>query len=537
MKKILIAIAAAATLIAGAQTREFNARQKLQYAERIISNFYVEEIDEDSLAEEGIKAMLSTLDPHSQYSTPDETKELNQPLEGKFSGIGIMFNMVKDTVYVIQTTVGGPSEKAGLRPGDRIISANDTVIAGKKMKNSQIIKVLRGPKGSKVKLGVKRGDAPGLIDFVLRRDDIPIYSVDDAYMANDSVGYIRISRFAESTPAEVAKAIGKLKAKGMRHLILDLEDNGGGYLGAAVSLAGQFLPFGAPVVSTRGLHSDPMTFDVDTWGGNTDSRVVVMVNQYSASASEILAGAMQDNDRGLVVGRRTFGKGLVQRPFPFPDGSMIRLTTARYYTPSGRCIQKPYAKGKGEEYQLDMLNRYKSGELWSADSIHFDESLKCRTLNNGRTIYGGGGIMPDVFVAVDTTYYSPYYRDLVAKGVFNSFVLDHVEKNRKQLLKSYPTEDAFYASFAVSPEMEAALIAAAEKDEVPYNDEQWQRSAPFVRAALKGLMARDLYDNGSYVRSTNPLNPVYMEALRLVCDPERYNQLINGSKRAFHKKS
>ena len=280
-----------------------------------------------------------------------------------------------------------------------------------------------------------------------------------------------------------------------------------------------------------------MTFDVDTWGGNTDSRVVVMVNQYSASASEILAGAMQDNDRGLVVGRRTFGKGLVQRPFPFPDGSMIRLTTARYYTPSGRCIQKPYAKGKGEEYQLDMLNRYKSGELWSADSIHFDESLKCRTLNNGRTIYGGGGIMPDVFVAVDTTYYSPYYRDLVAKGVFNSFVLDHVEKNRKQLLKSYPTEDAFYASFAVSPEMEAALIAAAEKDEVPYNDEQWQRSAPFVRAALKGLMARDLYDNGSYVRSTNPLNPVYMEALRLVCDPERYNQLINGSKRAFHKKS
>ena len=278
----------------------------------------------------------------------------------------------------------------------------------------------------------------------------------------------------------------------MRHLILDLEDNGGGYLGAAVSLAGQFLPFGAPVVSTRGLHSDPMTFDVDTWGGNTDSRVVVMVNQYSASASEILAGAMQDNDRGLVVGRRTFGKGLVQRPFPFPDGSMIRLTTARYYTPSGRCIQKPYAKGKGEEYQLDMLNRYKSGELWSADSIHFDESLKCRTLNNGRTIYGGGGIMPDVFVAVDTTYYSPYYRDLVAKGVFNSFVLDHVEKNRKQLLKSYPTEDAFYASFAVSPEMEAALIAAAEKDEVPYNDEQWQRSAPFVRAALKGLMARDL---------------------------------------------
>ena len=528
MKKIVIAIAAAATLMAGAQTREFNARQKLQYAEGIISNFYVEKVSEDSLVEEGIRAMLSTLDPHSQYTPPEETKELNQPLEGKFSGIGIMFNMVRDTVYVIQTTVGGPSEKAGLRPGDRIISANDTIIAGKGMKNSQIIKVLRGPKDSKVKLSVKRGGVAEPIDFVLRRADIPIYSVDDAYMANDSVGYIRISRFAESTPDEVAKAMKKLRAKGMRHIILDVEDNGGGYLGASVQLASQFLPAGAPVVSTRGLHSEPMSFDVETLGGDTGCRVVIMANQYSASASEILAGALQDNDRGLVVGRRTFGKGLVQRPFPFPDGSMIRLTTARYYTPAGRCIQKPYAKGKGEDYQLDMLNRYNSGELWSADSIHFDETLKCKTLHNGRTVYGGGGIMPDVFVPVDTTFFTPYYRDLVAKGIVNTFVVGQVESNRKQLLVDYPTEDAFYAAYTVTPELEQELFAAADSEGLPFNKEQWERSAPYIRAMLKGLMARDLFDNGSYVRATNPLNPVYVEAVSLISDPSRYNSLIKG---------
>ncbi len=527
MKKFIIAIAACASLMAQAQTREFNASQKLRYAEGIISNFYVEHIDEDSLVQEAIKSMLKTLDPHSQYSSPEETRELNQPLEGKFSGIGIMFNMVQDTVYVIQTTVGGPSEKAGIRPGDRIISANDTVIAGKKLKNTDILKILRGPKGSHVSLQVKRGGVHEPITFLLNRDDIPIYSVDDAYMANDSVGYIRISRFAEGTADEVARAVKKLRKKGMRHVILDLEDNTGGYLGAAVQLASQFLPKGAPVVSTKGLRVEPMTFSVDTEDGDLDGRVVLMVNQYSASASEILAGAMQDNDRGLVVGRRTFGKGLVQRPFPFPDGSMIRLTTARYYTPSGRCIQKPYEKGHGDEYRLDMLNRYNGGELWSADSIHFEDSLKVHTLRNGRTVYGGGGIMPDVFVPVDTTYFSPYYRDLVAKGIVNSFVLKEVDTRRKALLDRYPTEDDFQEKFHVDKAMEERLFEAADTAGLKFNEEEWQRSGVYVRAILKGLMARDLYEQGSYVRSTNPLNPVFVNALELIIDPERYNALLN----------
>lgn len=513
-------------LTLSAQTSSLSPSQKLRYAENIISTFYVEEVNEDSLADEGIKAMLQTLDPHSQYSTPEETRELNQPLEGKFSGIGIMFNMLKDTVYVIQTTVGGPSEKAGVRPGDRILSANDTVIAGKKLKNSDIIKVLRGPRGSKVKLDVKRAGVAEPLEFMLNRDDIPIYSVDDTYMVNDSTGYIRVTRFAEKTAEEVAMAVARLRAKGMRNLILDLEDNGGGYLGSAVELASQFLPKGAPVVSTRGLHSEPMTFSVEGNFGDTRMPVVVMVNQYSASASEILAGALQDNDRAPVVGRRTFGKGLVQRPFPFPDGSMIRLTTARYYTPAGRCIQKPYAKGKGEEYQLDMLNRYNSGELWSADSIHFDESLRCETLHNGRSVYGGGGIMPDIFVPVDTSMYSPYYRDLVAKGIVNTYVIGKLERERAQLLKQYPDEDAFYAAFSIGPDDEQQLIELAAKEGLEFNAEHWERSAVIVRAMLKGLMARDLYDNGSYIRATNPYNPVFVEAVKLITDRPRYNKTL-----------
>ena len=282
--------------------------------------------------------MLKTLDPHSSYTDADETKELTQPLEGKFSGIGIQFNAATDTVYVIQTVSGGPSEKVGIRPGDRIIAADDSIIAGRKLPNSAILKILRGEKGSKVRLKVKRAGVPELIEFVVTRDDIPIHSVDAAYMANDSTGYIRVSRFAEDTANEVAEAVEKLRKNGMRNLIIDLQDNGGGYLGAAVELASEFLSKGDPVVYTKGLHSAPAYFNLEKDGKYRDMRVVVMVNQYSASASEILSGALQDNDRGLIVGRRTFGKGLVQRPFPFPDGSMIRLTTARYYTPSGRSI-------------------------------------------------------------------------------------------------------------------------------------------------------------------------------------------------------
>lgn len=515
------------------QTKEMSSDQKLRLAAALIQNYYVEEVNNDTLVEEAIRGMLSTLDPHSAYSTPAETEELNQPLEGKFSGIGIQFNLLEDTVYVIQTTAGGPSEKVGIRPGDRIISANDTVIAGKKLVNSDILKTLRGPKGSVVDLKVKRSGEPELIDFTVIRDDIPLYSVDASYLVNDSTGIISVSRFAESTAREVAVATDSLAHLGMKHLILDLSSNGGGYLGSAVDLASIFLENGSPVVYTQGLHTRPTHFDVEpSWKAPVD-RLVIMVDQYSASASEILSGAIQENDRGLIVGRRTFGKGLVQRPFPFPDGSMIRLTVSRYYTPSGRCIQKPYEKGKGEEYLLDMLNRYNSGELWHADSIHLDKSQPYYTLKNRRVVYGGGGIMPDVFVPADTSRYSTYYRDLVAKGVMMKYAVNFIENNRQQLLKQYPTEEAFANNYVPTQANIDGLIAMGKENGVEFNQQQWNTSKDLILAVFKGLVTRDLYENGIYVRSTNPLSKDFQEALDLINDPKRYNQLLQGEKKSL----
>lgn len=539
MKKLIYVILLAVGILVGAvstmalkspATEQMSPNQKLAIATNIIENYYVEDVDTDTMIQEAIIAMLKTLDPHSAYSTPAETQELNQPLEGKFSGIGIQFNMLEDTVYVIQTTPGGPSEKVGIRPGDRIISANDTVIAGKKLPNSGIIKVLRGPKGSVVNLKVKRADEPELIDFRLIRDDIPMYSVDAAYMVDDSTAIISVTRFAESTAREVRQAADSLSQLGMRNLILDLSSNGGGYLGSAYELASEFLEKGDPVVFTRGLHTRPAYFNVERTGTIPVDRLVIMVDQYSASAAEILSGAIQENDRGLIVGRRTFGKGLVQRPFPFPDGSMIRLTVSRYYTPSGRCIQKPYEKGKGEEYLLDMLNRYTSGELWHEDSIHLDKSQEYYTLKNKRVVYGGGGIMPDVFVPADTSRYSPYYRDIVAKGAIMKYVVNYIENNRTTLLKKYPTEEVFAKNFTPTQANIDGIIEQGKASGVPFNEEQWKTSRELILAIFKGLMTRDLYENGIYVRSTNPLSNDFKEAVRLINDPARYNKLLKGNK-------
>lgn len=546
MKKLLLSILALASvsaIVSLAQQRKFTPDQKLRYAAALIEECYVDSVNSDSLVTEAIVAMLHTLDPHSQYSSPEETKELNQPLEGKFSGIGIQFSIVRDTVYVVQTTGGGPSERVGIRPGDRIIYVNDSIFTRPKIANSDVLKTLRGEKGTEVNLKIKRGDSPELIEFRIIRDDIPIYSVDASYMVAPEVGFISISRFAESTPKELDEAIEKLAAQGMKHLILDLESNGGGYLGAAHGVASRFLKNGEMVVYTNGLNAKPAYFKVEkvdfgTLFNNSKykvkskskvDRLVIMVDQYSASASEIVAGAIQDNDRGLIVGRRTFGKGLVQRPFPFPDGSMIRLTTSRYYTPSGRLIQKPYKKGESEEYQLDLLNRYNNGELFSVDSIHFDEALKTYTLKNHRPVYGGGGIMPDRFVPVDTSNYSNYYRDLIAKNSINALVLNALDANRKELLEKYPTEDDFYANYTVSQDLIDKLVEQGKKDGVEPNPEQLATSRKMLEAIIRGLLARDLYDNGTYVRSTNPLNPVFNAALDLILDPEQYNSLLNPS--------
>lgn len=518
MKKIIMAAFAAFAIGAAAQAQEheLNAMQKLGYAGAIIENFYVEDVNADSIVGEGIVAMLKTLDPHSSYTGPEETKSLNEPLEGKFSGIGVQFNMSTDTVYVVQTISGGPSEKVGIRPGDRIIAADDSVIAGKKLPNSAILKILRGPKDSVVRLTVLRSGVAEPIEFVVVRDDIPINSIDGAYMVTPTIGYIRLSRFAEDSGQEMESAISKLEAKGMKSLILDLEDNGGGYLRAAHDIASLFLDKGDLVVYTNGKNVEPFYYRVERDKPLFDGPLVVMVNQYSASASEIVSGAIQDNDRGTIVGRRTFGKGLVQRPFPFPDGSMIRLTVARYYTPSGRSIQKHYDKGKGEEYVLDLLNRYQSGELWSADSIKFDESQRYQTLKKGRTVYGGGGIMPDEFVPVDTTHYTPYYRDLLAKNILPQYSIEYIDHNRERLLQQYPNEDAFFAGFAVGEDIIDDVVEKAWQAGIEPNEEQLAISQPVIEAIIMGYLTRDLYEDGNYVRATNKLDPIFMRALELL---------------------
>lgn len=510
-----------------AQKMELSPARKLAFVQQIIEQFYVDTVNADKVANEAIVAMLKTLDPHSTYTNADETRALTEPLQGNFSGIGIQFNIVDDTIRVVQTVAGGPSEKVGILAGDRLISANDTTISGVKMPQAQVMKHLRGPKGSKVLIKVVRKGVADPIEFKITRDDIPTYSVSAAYMANDSVGYIKVSLFGETTPAEVRAAMAKLAPKGMKHLVLDLEDNGGGYLQAATEISGMLLEPGELIVYTEGTHAEPAQYLNTTKSRSDIGRVVVTVNQFSASASEILSGAVQDQDRGLVVGRRTFGKGLVQRPFPFPDGSMIRLTTARYFTPAGRCIQKPYTAGDEDDYNAEILHRYLSGELSSADSTHFDESLLRHTLKLHRPVYGGGGIMPDRFVPIDTTYYTTYYRDILAKGALHLYCTNYIDTNRARLKRDYPTEDTFVNRFEVTPQMVQGLVDLARKEGIEPDSAMLATSEPALKVYLKALIGRDLFEQSTYYRVANALNPVYRSALNLISDPAEYRRYLS----------
>lgn len=501
--------------------------QKLGYAEKIIETYYVDTVNTDKLVQDAIVAMLKNLDPHSTYSDPEETKELTQPLEGNFSGIGVQFNMLNDTLFVIQTTAGGPSEKVGILPGDRILQAGDSLISGVKSPNSRILKILRGPKGTRVNLKVLRKGVREPIMFSVVRDDIPIYSVDAAYMADPETGYIRISRFAEETAAEFDKAFSELKKQGMKNLIVDLEDNGGGYLGAAHDLASRFLRRGDLVVYTDGPQTGTQVYGAERDGYFLDGRLVVMVNQYSASASEITAGAVQDNDRGLIVGRRTFGKGLVQRPFPFPDGSMIRLTVAHYYTPTGRDIQKPYKKGDQRAYALDIIDRFNSGELMHADSVKHVDSLRVATKMLNRTVYGGGGIYPDSFVGLDTTENTRYYRNIMAKGILLRYAAEYADTHRKELRAKYKKDDDFVKHFEVSDAMLDEIRALAEAEKVEYNAEEAATSAPLLRMIIKALIGRDAYDTPTYFKVYNEHDPIFREARRLINSPD-YDRLLSA---------
>ena len=529
MKKISLAVTMclALSFTLSAQRSMPQALQKLMNAEYAITSLYVDSVNEDKLVEEAIKGMLESLDPHSSYTDAKETKELEEPLQGEFSGVGIQFNMNKDTLYVIQTVPGGPSERVGVLAGDRIIYVNDTIIAGVKMKNSDIQKRLRGKKGTNVTIKVKRPGVKELITFRITRDNIPLHSIDAQYMLDERTGYLRISRFGAKTHEEMMDALKELKKQGMTQLIMDLSDNGGGYLNAAIDMCNEFLDRGQLMVYTEGDNSPRNEANANGWGEYQDLHMVVMVNQYSASAAEIFAGAMQDWDRAVIVGRRTFGKGLVQRPFKFEDGSMMRLTVARYYTPSGRCIQKPYSRGDKKAYEKELLERANEGEYYSLDSIQFNDSLRYTTRLNHRIIYGGGGVMPDVYVPIDTSEYSTYYRDLSAKGILNQYVIKYVDKNRKSIAKQYSTLDAFDRGFAVSDEMMRDLIAMGEQDSVKFDEEKYRTSELLLKDIVKGLIARDVYgDQSAYNVIINHRNPDLKAAIEVLNDRERFDRLL-----------
>lgn len=524
-------ICAAATFGISAQYSRSNSasrqQQKLLMVENIVNNLYVDNVDEEKIVENAVRGILENLDPHSSYSTKEETTSSQETMQGSFSGIGIQFNMQKDTLYVVQTIAGGPSEKVGILPGDRFIAVDDSIIAGRKLKNTDIMKRLRGPKGTKVNIKVKRGSNTDLLEFRITRDDIPLNSIDAVYMADGKTGYIRLSRFAATSYKEFKDAITKLKKQGMQQLILDLTDNGGGYMQIAAQIANEMLNRGNLIVYTQGRKSPRQNLNADGSGTFRTQKVVVMINQFSASASEILSGAVQDWDRGVVVGRRSFGKGLVQREFLLPDSSSFRLTIARYYTPSGRNIQKPYIKGDREDYDKDIIDRYNHGELQSADSIHFADSLKHTTLRLHRTVYGGGGIIPDVFVPLDTTQYTDYHRRLVAKGIIPQFALRYVDKNRADLKAQYPDAQKFIKEFTVTDEMLNNLVDAGKAEKVDFDKQQFNQSKEMLRTFVKAAIANDLFSTGAYFQIVNEQNDIYKEALSIINDDARYRKIIS----------
>lgn len=491
--------------------------RKLQIAEMAISNLYVDSVDEQKLVEDGIRGMLEKLDPHSSYTTAKETKAMNEPLQGSFEGIGVQFNMDRDTLLVIQPVTGGPSEKVGILAGDRIVSVDDTTIAGVKMSREEIMRRLRGKKGTKVKLDIVRRGIKDRLTFTVTRDKIPVTTIDASYMIRPSIGYIRIGSFGATTYDEFMTGVDSLKRHGMKDLILDLQDNGGGYLQAAVQIANEFLHKNDLIVYTEGRMARRQEYRAQGNGRLIDGRVIVLVNEYSASAAEIVTGAIQDQDRGQIVGRRTFGKGLVQRPIEFDDGSMMRLTVAHYYTPSGRCIQKPYRKGDIEDYAQDIEKRFKHGELYSADSIHFADSLKCYTLRRHRVVYGGGGIMPDFFVPLDTTQYTAFHRQLAAKSLIINASLKYVDEHRSELKRRYTSFDQFCRDFTVPKSETDAIIAEAAKQKVkPRDDKELQQTLPMLRTQLKALVARDIWDMTQYFQIVNETNHIVRKGVQLL---------------------
>lgn len=515
---LILCIGVAAGLLIGANihsrkviTSDSAEIEKLREVMSLVQHEYVDKGKTDAVVEDAITHILSKLDPHSAYIPAKDKIAANEDLKGNFEGIGIEFSIFHDTLVVVAALSGGPCEAVGLRPGDKIIKVDDKVIANTQLTNTDVQKYLKGPKGTKVKIDVQRKGKPSLLSFTIIRDKIPQASVDASYMIDSEIGYIKISRFAQSTHEEFHAALDRLKQEGMKKLILDLQGNPGGYLDQAAEIADEFLAKGNKIVFTKGQESRYNDNIVATEKGDFEKGdLIVLVNEGSASASEIVSGALQDNDRALVVGRRSFGKGLVQRPFDLNDGSEVRLTISRYYTPSGRCIQKPYTDPN--DYDKDIIKRYKHGEFFHADSIHFNDTLKYYT-TNGRTVYGGGGIMPDYFVPLDTVHNSKYFNELFAANVVREFAFNYAEDNKDRLEKL--GFDAFKKSFQVDDAMLGKLVAMGEKEKVKANSKDIAKNKAVFQSYVKAEIARRVWGSQSFYPLFNENNEILQQAVKL----------------------
>ncbi|HBB12396.1 MAG TPA: peptidase S41, partial [Alistipes sp.] len=497
MRRLFVILATLSVLPLAAQNED-DARQfqKLAQVFRYLSGLYVDEVEMKPVVEGAITGMLEELDPHSAYIGAEEMKGVQESFDGEFSGIGVEFNVLRDTVIVVNTIAGGPAERVGVRANDRIVRIDTLDAVG--MSRTDVPKHLRGKTGTKVGIDVVRHGTPGRLHFVIVRDKIPLNTVDASYLAGEGIGYIKVNRFGRTTMDEFTEAYRKLgRPEG---LILDLRGNGGGLLEQAIGMAGFFLPRGAVIVSTEGRAVPASSFRAQTNGEDLKGRLVVLIDESSASASEIVAGAVQDWDRGVVVGRPSFGKGLVQRQIGLSDGSAVRITVARYHTPSGRVIQRPYEKGKRREYYLDHLRRYDDAARDSLDAA----APAYRTLRTGRTVYGGGGIRPDILVEADTAGFSNYYGELIRRGIVADFVGDWLDGSRDSLSRRYASFEAFDAGYTPSDEVLERLTALGESRGVKFDAEGFAVSEPLVRMQLKALAAQRLFGTGAYFRVINP---------------------------------
>lgn len=495
--------------------------KKIAALYQLVDYAYIDSVDIEELVDNAIVETLKELDPHSSYIPRKEIERMEEPLRGSFEGIGITFQIFKDTILVVSPIPGGPSDRLGIMAGDKIIRINDTVAYGDKVDNQYVMDRLRGEKGTKVDVSIYRKGSNSLIDYTIVRDKIPINSIDAVFMASPETGFIKLNRFSATSIDEFKAAVTELREDGMKNLILDLRNNSGGYLNTAVDLSDQFLDGGKLIVYTEGLKAPEQKYQATPGGIFRDGKLVVIINEGSASASEIVSGAVQDWDRGIVIGRRSFGKGLVQRPFPLPDGSMIRLTTSRYHTPTGRSIQKPYDNGI-EDYYLELSNRIEHGELIHPDSIKFPDSLKYYT-PAGRVVYGGGGIMPDIFVPWDSTWISDYYTNLRRNGVLNQFTVQYVDDHRAEMLEKYPGVRDYMRDFEIDDDFMKEFIAFGEGLDVTFEEEGYQRSADYLKVQIKAWMARNLWDISASYEVFTVIDEEFIKAMEVINDKSMFD--------------